>query len=120
MASHKEYLNFILEQISELEEITYRAMMREYIIYYRGKIVGGIYDDRLLVKPVKSTISLMPDANYELPYEGAKEMLLVNLSGMSLSKAATEAGIPTYHETAKRLMETAHYLGDSFYHAILD
>lgn len=78
MASHKEYLNFILEQISELEEITYRAMMREYIIYYRGKIVGDIYDDRLLVKPVKSAISLMPDANYELPYEGAKEMLLVN------------------------------------------
>ena len=78
MASHKEYLDFILEQISELEEITYRAMMREYIIYYRGKIVGDIYDDRLLVKPVKSAISLMPDANYELPYEGAKEMLLVN------------------------------------------
>ena len=78
MASHKEYLDFILEQISELEEITYRAMMGEYIIYYRGKIVGGIYDDRLLVKPVKSAISLMPDANYELPYEGAKEMLSVN------------------------------------------
>ena len=78
MASHKEYLDFILEQISELEEITYRAMMGEYIIYYRGKIVGDIYDDRLLVKPVKSAISLMPDANYELPYEGAKEMLLVN------------------------------------------
>ena len=71
-------MDFILEQISELEEITYRAMMGEYIIYYRGKIVGGIYDDRLLVKPVKSAISLMPDANYELPYEGAKEMLLVN------------------------------------------
>ena len=78
MASHKEYLDFILEQISEPEEITYRAMMGEYIIYYRGKIVGGIYDDRLLIKPVKSAISLMPDANYELPYEGAKEMLLVN------------------------------------------
>ena len=78
MASRKKYLDFILEQISELEEITYRAMMGEYIIYYRGKIVGGIYDDRLLVKPVKSAISLMPDANYELPYEGAKEMLLVN------------------------------------------
>ena len=71
-------MDFILEQISELEEITYRAMMGEYIIYYHGKIVGGIYDDRLLVKPVKSAISLMPDANYELPYEGAKEMLLVN------------------------------------------
>ena len=78
MASSKEYLNFILEQLSELEGITYRAMMGEYIIYYRGKIVGGIYDNRLLVKPVKSAVSLMPNAAYELPYEGAKEMLLVN------------------------------------------
>ena len=52
-------------------------MMGEYILYYRGKIVGGIYDDRLLVKPVKSAVSLMPTATYELPYEGAKEMLLV-------------------------------------------
>ena len=78
MASSKEYLEFILEQLAELEEITYRAMMGEYILYYRGKIVGGIYDDRLLVKPVKSAISLMPDATYELPYEGAKEMLLVD------------------------------------------
>lgn len=78
MASSKEYLDFILEQLSELEEITYRAMMGEYIIYYRGKIVGGIYDDRLLVKPVKSSLSLMTDVIYELPYEGAKEMLLVD------------------------------------------
>ena len=78
MASSKEYLYFILEQLSELDGITYRAMMGEYIIYYRGKIVGGIYDDRLLVKPVKSAISLMPNATYELPYEGAKEMLLVD------------------------------------------
>ena len=78
MASSKEYLDFILEQSSELEEITYRAMMGEYIIYYRGKIVGGIYDDRFLVKPTKSAVSLMPDATYELPYEGAKEMLLVD------------------------------------------
>ena len=78
MASSKEYLDFILEQLSELEEITYRAMMGEYIIYYRGRIVGGIYDDRLLVKPVKSAIALMPDAVYELPYEGAKKMLLAD------------------------------------------
>ena len=78
MASSKEYLEFILDQLSELEEVTYRAMMGEYIIYYRGKIVGGIYDDRLLVKPVKSAIALMPNAIYELPYEGAKEMLLVD------------------------------------------
>ena len=78
MASSKEYLNFILEQLSALEGITYRAMMGEYIIYYRGKIVGGIYDDRLLVKPVKSALALMPQASRELPYEGAKEMLLVD------------------------------------------
>lgn len=77
MASSKEYLQFILEQLSDLEEITFRAMMGEYILYYRGKIVGGIYDDRLLVKPVKSALSYMPEARYELPYEGAKEMLLV-------------------------------------------
>lgn len=77
MASSKEYLQFILEQLSDLEEITCRAMMGEYILYYRGKIVGGIYDDRVLVKPVKSAISYMPKARYELPYEGAKEMLLV-------------------------------------------
>ena len=77
MASSKEYLDFILEQLSDSEEITYRAMMGEYIIYYKGKIIGGIYDDRFLVKPVKSAVSLMPDAVYELPYEGAKEMLLV-------------------------------------------
>ncbi|MBO5248424.1 MAG: TfoX/Sxy family protein [Clostridia bacterium] len=78
MASSKEYLAFILEQLSELEGITYRAMMGEYILYYRGKIVGGIYDDRFLVKPVKSAISLMPNASCELPYAGAKELLLVD------------------------------------------
>lgn len=78
MASSEEYLDFVLEQLSELEEITHRAMMGEYILYYRGKIIGGIYDDRLLVKPVKSAVSLMPNAAYELPYEGAKEMLLVD------------------------------------------
>ena len=78
MASSKEYLDFILEQLSDLEEISYRSMMGEYIIYYRGKIVGGIYDDRFLVKPVKSAIAYMPNAKYELPYDGAKEMLLVD------------------------------------------
>ena len=77
MASSKEYLQFILEQLSDLEEINYRAMMGEYIIYYRDRIVGGIYDDRLLVKPTKSAVSYMVTAIYELPYEGAKEMLLV-------------------------------------------
>ena len=78
MASSKEYLQFILQQLSDLEEISYREMMGEFILYYRGKIVGGIYDDRFLVKPIKSALSYMPAASYELPYEGAKEMLLVD------------------------------------------
>ena len=78
MPSTKEFLDFILEQLSGLEDITYRAMMGEYIIYYRGKIVGGIYDDRFLVKPTASATHLMPDAPLELPYEGAKPMLLVD------------------------------------------
>ena len=78
MASSKEYLDFILEQLAGLEEVSYRAMMGEYILYHRGKIVGGIYDDRFLVKPVKSAKNMMPDADMEVPYEGAKEMLLVD------------------------------------------
>ena len=78
MASSKDYLEYVLEQLSDLDDITYRAMMGEYIIYYQGKIVGGIYDNRFLVKPVKAAMAMMPDADMELPYEGAKEMLLVD------------------------------------------
>ena len=78
MASSKDYLDYILEQLSGLEDITHRAMMGEYVLYYRGKVFGGIYDDRFLVKPTKSAIAMMPDAEMELPYEGAKEMILVN------------------------------------------
>ena len=78
MASSKDYLDYILDQLSELDGISYRAMMGEFIIYYQGKVVGGIYDDRFLVKPVKAAVAMMPDADMELPYEGAKEMLLVD------------------------------------------
>ena len=78
MASSKEYLDFILEQLSELDDVSHRAMMGEYIIYYRGKVVGGIYDDRFLVKPTKSAAAMMPNADVELPYDRAKEMLLVD------------------------------------------
>lgn len=77
MASSKEHLEYILEQLSELDDITYRAMMGEYIIYYKGRIAGGIYDNRFLVKPVKAAVTLLPDAPFEKPYEGAKEMLLI-------------------------------------------
>lgn len=78
MPSSKSHLQFILDQLSELDEITFRAMMGEYILYYRGKVVGGVYDDRLLVKPTQSARALMPQAALEPPYEGAKAMLLVD------------------------------------------
>lgn len=78
MASTKEYLNYILEQLSGLDDVSSRAMMGEYIIYYQGKVIGGIYDNRFLVKPVKSAVAFMPDAVFESPYEGAKDMILVD------------------------------------------
>jgi TfoX/Sxy family transcriptional regulator of competence genes len=78
MASSKDYLDYILDQLSGFDDISYRAIMGEYIIYYRGKVVGGIYDDRFLVKLVKAAVGMMPDADMELPYEGAKKMLLVD------------------------------------------
>ena len=77
MAMSKQYLEFVLDQLSLLEDISYRAMMGEYIVYYQGKIIGGVYDDRFLVKPTQSAKRMMPDAPYESPYAGAKEMLLV-------------------------------------------
>ena len=77
MPSSKNYLSFIQDQLSGLDGISWRAMMGEYILYHRGKVVGGIYDDRLLVKPTRSAVALLPDAPMELPYEGAKPMLLV-------------------------------------------
>ena len=77
MASSKEYLEFILDQLSDLEGVSYRAMMGEYLLYFRGKVFGGIYDNRFLVKPTKSAMALMPQGRMELPYPGAKELLLV-------------------------------------------
>ena len=77
MASSKEYLAFILDQFSELEEMSYRPMMGEYILYYRGKVIGGIYDNRLLLKPVKVVMDQLEQTRLERPYEGAKEMILL-------------------------------------------
>lgn len=92
MSSSKEYLDYVLEQLSELSDISYRAMMGEYIIYYKGRIVGGIYDDRFLVKPVASARRLMPEALTEQPYDGAKEMLLVdNIEDKAFLKSLMEA-----------------------------
>ena len=100
MSSSKEYLNYILEQLSEAGDISYRAMMGEYILYYRGKIIGGIYDDRFLVKPVEAARRMMTDAQQEMPYEGAKEMLLVDeVEDKAFLKALLEA---MYEELPER------------------
>ena len=99
MASSKEYLDFILEQLSDLDDVSHRAMMGEYIIYYRGKVISGIYDDRFLVKPTKSATAMMPNAVMELPYEGAKKMLLVddvdNKEFLRVLLEAMYEGLPT-------------------------
>ena len=84
MATSKEYLEFILEQLSGLDGVSHRAMMGEYIIYYNGKVVGGIYDNRFLLKATKSAKRLMPESPEELPYEGAKKMLLADIDDREL------------------------------------
>ncbi len=103
MASRKEYVEFVLEQLSEAGEVSSRAMMGEYVIYYRGKVVGGIYNDRFLVKPVSSALSLMPEAEHEIPYQGAKEMLLVdNLDDRGFLKKLMEAMYEELPEPKKK------------------
>ena len=78
MASSKEYLDYVLDLLSETGDVSCRPMMGEYVLYYRGKVFGGVYDDRFLVKPTKSARAMMPDAEPELPYEGAGAMLPVD------------------------------------------
>jgi TfoX/Sxy family transcriptional regulator of competence genes len=103
MASKKDYLDFILEQLSGLDGITYKAMMGEFILYYQGRIFGGIYDDRLLVKPVKAAVKLMPEASEELPYEGAKPMLLVeDIDDRDFLCGLVEAMYPELPEPKKK------------------
>ena len=92
MASHKEYVAFILEQFGEAEEVTARPMMGAYVIYCQGKVIGGVYDDRLLVKPTANAVKLMPEAPRVIPYDGAKEMLWVEeLDDRNFLKTLAEA-----------------------------
>ena len=103
MASSKEYLAFILEQLSEMDGITYRSMMGKYIIYYHGKIAAYLCDDRLLVKNISCAVKMMPDAALELPYEGAKPMLLVdNVDDKQFLKALFETMYPELPEPKKK------------------
>ena len=109
MASSKGYLEFIMEQLSGLEDISCRPMMGEYILYYRGKVIGGIDDDRFLVKPVKAAVTMMPDADMDIPYEGAKEMLLVdNVENREFLQELVEAmydELPAPIQKKKRVMK---------------
>ena len=91
MATSKGYLEYVLEQLSGLPEISHRAMMGEYVLYYRGKVIGGIYDDRLLLKPTKAAETMLPDAERDIPYDGAKEMLLVDVDDRELLTKLIEA-----------------------------
>lgn len=92
MASSKDYLEYVLEQLSEADDVTSREMMSEYILYFRGKVIGGIYDNRFLVKPVQAARNMMPDASEELPYDGAKPMLMVeNIEDREFLKELFEA-----------------------------
>lgn len=103
MATTKEYLSFILESLSKAEGVNHRAMMGEYVIYYKDKVAGGIYDNRFLVKPVEAAKALMPNAEYVIPYEGAKEMLLVdNLEDRDFLAELMEKMYPQLPETKKR------------------
>ena len=103
MASGREYLDYLLEQLSALDDISYRPMMGEYILYYRGKVFGGIYDNRFLVKPTPSAAALMPHAERELPYEGAKEMLLVeDVENPAFLRELVEAMYPELPKPKKK------------------
>ena len=91
MASRKEYLDFVLEQLSALEDVSARPMMGEYVLYCRGKAVGGVYDDRFLLKPTKSALALMPAAETDVPYPGAKAMLIADVDDAALCCRAVDA-----------------------------
>ena len=103
MASTKDYLDYILEQLSELDEITCHAMMGEYILYYKGKVFGGIYDNRFLVKPVQAAVGYLRNAAYEAPYPGAKDMLLVDdVDDKSYLAGLVEAMYPELPEPKRK------------------
>lgn len=103
MASSKDYLEFILEQLSYIDGITYRYMMSEYILYINGRIFGGIYDNRFMVKITSSSKNLMPDADEELPYESAKPMLLVaDVDNRDFLKLLIESMYPELPEPVKK------------------
>ena len=101
MASTKDYLDFIMDQLPD--GASYRPMMGEYVIYYREKVAGGLYDDRFLIKNVQAAKDLMPQAHSEIPYDGAKPMLLVdNVEDREFLRKLMEAMYDQLPATKKR------------------
>lgn len=94
MATSKEYLGYVLDLLSDVQDVNHRAMMGEYVLYASGKVFGGIYDDRLLVKPTESAKKLLPSAEYQVPYEGAKPMLLVDIEDKRRLAELIESMLP--------------------------
>lgn len=100
MASSQDYCDFVLDQFSLLQGVTSRKMMGEYVLYYKGKVFGGIYDDRFLVKVTPSSKALMPDAPLEIPYPGGKKMLLVeDIDNREFLKELVETMFPELPKT---------------------
>ena len=91
MSSTEQYLDFVLDLLGELEDVAHRKMMGEYILYYRGKVIGGIYDDRFLLKVTPASSRLLPEAPRAIPYEGAKEMLLVEVEDRDVLRDVVDA-----------------------------
>ena len=103
MASSQEYLDFILKQLQGLgQEISFRKMMGEYLLYYRGRLFGGIYDNRLLLKPVQPALALLENPVYELPYPGAKSMLRIEVEDASVLCSLIEAAYPALPAPKKK------------------
>ena len=91
MSSTEQYLDFVLDLLGELEDVAHRKMMGEYVLYYRGKVIGGIYDDRFLLKVTPAFSRLLPEAPRAIPYEGAKEMLLVEVEDRDVLRDVVDA-----------------------------
>jgi TfoX/Sxy family transcriptional regulator of competence genes len=107
MASSKEYMEFIMEQLSSLEDIQSLFMMGEYVVYYRDKVVGGIFDNRFLIKPVPSAVRMMPNAQLAIPYDGAKSMLMVdNLENSDFLRDLFETIYNELPQTKRRKKES--------------
>lgn len=102
MTTSKDYLAYVLDLLSGVDGITHRAMMGEYVLYCQGKVFGGIYDDRFLIKPTESAKAMLPDAEYQVPYEGAKPMLAIDFEGKLRLAEVVEAMVPELPEPKKR------------------